>query len=395
MFSSSSFAKSRSPSRGEHSHHQPLVPCLVDANHPRHHVRRPSLPLPPRPDAVTVPLRPCCAECFSVTEESVNGGGDWQEKFTRGARRRRNSSADTHAHYHAQRHRTLRDNLPGFGAVVSVDEVDQRHGISRTAATPAPLPIEDGEGEGGLLPSFSRRLQISEVPTSAIEEEDEEGFPLPSPRRTPHDTPSASSSHLPQTAHGNMSSILLQALNDASCLAHTHSDEAGYYEPDDETSHARETIYYTPDTSPIMPSLEPSSFAFSRSPTELDSAPVTPALSSPVPPSSAPMLILGATQNSKTFFSNLSLSSFEIVHSPEPDSPPHARTSSHYDGQSFSTASPELTDYVPALTSASPSRKRLLRIPDLPGPGSFLRVGADIFKGVSILASGPGMSPMA
>lgn len=317
-------------------------------------------------------------------EESLKEGEQWQEKFTRGARRRRSSSAGTHAHCHAQRHRIVRDELPGFGAVVSVDEVDKRHGISRTAAEPESQVLE--EVDEGLLPSLTRRMESTGLsPASAIEEEDGEGFPLPSPSRTSVDNFSASCSRIPEIARSNLRPIDLQVLSDQNFLAPPLADDSDL--PDEEMGPTRETIYYTPESSPTIPSLEPSS-AFTSSPIEREMTPPTPMML-PVPPSSAPMPIPGSAQDHKAFFSNLSLSSFELVHAPVPPSPPLRH--SHYDDHSISTASPELTEYVPTLPSSSPGRKRLMQLRNLPGPGSFFRAGAEMFKGVGGLAT-PGIS---
>lgn len=45
---------------------------------------------------MTIPLRPCCPDCFSATERAVMMGENWTEKFTRAARRRRSASTDNH-----------------------------------------------------------------------------------------------------------------------------------------------------------------------------------------------------------------------------------------------------------------------------------------------------------
>lgn len=336
-----------------------------------------------------MPLRPCCAECYPITEESLEEGGQWQEKFTRGARRRRSSSAGTHAHCHAQRHRSLREDLPGFGAIVSVDEIDKRHGISRTATTPEQQASEEEEGDDALLPSLTRRLQVTEQPgVHVITEETEEGFPLP--RRPSTDSPSASSSHLPQPDVGNMSRMILQeSTGRARPIPHL---SANLDLADEDVDPTRATIYYTPESSPTLPSLEPSS-ALTSSPPENYLSPPTPPMKMELPPASSPVPIPGLAQHQKSFFSNLSLSSFELVHTPASPSAP-LPLSSHYDSHSMSTASPELTDFVPALSSSGTPRKKLLNFSNLPGPGSFLRVGAEMFKGVSVLAT-PGVAPVA
>lgn len=58
-----------------------------------HHTRASSSSLPSTP-LVTIPLRPCCPNCFSATENAVLQGDNWIENFTRPARRRRSLSTD-------------------------------------------------------------------------------------------------------------------------------------------------------------------------------------------------------------------------------------------------------------------------------------------------------------
>ena len=43
---------------------------------------------------MTIPLRPCCPNCFSATENAAVQGDNWIENFTRPARRRRSLSTD-------------------------------------------------------------------------------------------------------------------------------------------------------------------------------------------------------------------------------------------------------------------------------------------------------------
>ncbi|KAI0700458.1 hypothetical protein BC835DRAFT_1304118 [Cytidiella melzeri] len=360
-----SFARSRSPSREEYKH-QPLVPCIIDASHHRRPMpRRPSLPDPPRPDAITVPLRPCCQECYPITEESLKEGDEWQEKFTRAARRRRNSSADAHARLHAQRHRTLCQELPGFGAIVTVDEIDRRHGISRTAATPA-SPNHDDSDEEPLAPSLSRLggPSTSLPPPGVIGEEDEEeGFPLSSPNTSPHYLSHTSPSR------GDTSPLLSQALADTFQL----SEYLGSQSVEHGEVALRETVYYTPDTSPLFPSPNPSLCHSSPLTEKDDSAemPQTPPLSR-----TAPVSIPSSSHHHKTWVPDFTLSSLDTQSGSE-----HQRYH-FYDTQSTSTASPELTDYIPTLLSTSPRKKNILH--SLPRPGVLLRASSDMFRGFSV-----------
>ncbi|KIP07344.1 hypothetical protein PHLGIDRAFT_127707 [Phlebiopsis gigantea 11061_1 CR5-6] len=329
-----SFARSRSPTRGEHVH-QPLVSSLLNGEHPapRRPARRPSLPLPPPVDAATLPLRPCCRECYPITEECLKEGVVWTEKFTRGARRRRNSSAETHAHAHTQRHRRVCDDVPGFGAVVLVDEVDHRWGTSSVAPASAPRLQQPGGADAGLLPSFSRRLNVAESSTAttaaiAEEAEDDAHFPLPS-----------SSSRAPPLFSPSASAAL-----SSSPLTFGH----------DELS--RSSVYFTPDASPaISPWDVEGSSSGSDSPTS-PGAPITP------PQTFARSIPIPSAKPSESVYTDASLSSFELVQSP---------------------ASPSQLS-----TSPGARRKQFMHMPHLPSAGSLLRAGADIFRGVSVIGSG-------
>ncbi|KAI0248108.1 hypothetical protein BJV78DRAFT_1285070 [Lactifluus subvellereus] len=64
---------------------------LPPASHSHTH---PSHSPPSRPEPVTIPLRPCCPNCFSATESATLQGDEWTERFTRAARRRRSASTD-------------------------------------------------------------------------------------------------------------------------------------------------------------------------------------------------------------------------------------------------------------------------------------------------------------
>ena len=132
-------AHSPSPRRSQSVDRVPLSPCLVhhDDNHDCDHPprprlgrgRRPSLPesisrSPSSPGAIelaTVPLRPCCVQCFKVTEACLAHGDAWRERFTRAARNRRNASIDFQMA--RQNRSTVAQPSPGAFAAVTVDEV--------------------------------------------------------------------------------------------------------------------------------------------------------------------------------------------------------------------------------------------------------------------------------
>lgn len=84
-----------------------LSPCLVHrspsmsaANTQLSPARRPTQPGYHRhKDELTVPLRPCCEACEHITDQSLKDGEQWQEKFSRGARRRRSASLENNDLY--------------------------------------------------------------------------------------------------------------------------------------------------------------------------------------------------------------------------------------------------------------------------------------------------------
>ncbi|KAF8499037.1 hypothetical protein F5888DRAFT_1905950 [Russula emetica] len=58
-----------------------------------HHTRASPSSAPTTP-LVTIPLRPCCPNCYPATENAALQGDNWIENFTRPARRRRSLSTD-------------------------------------------------------------------------------------------------------------------------------------------------------------------------------------------------------------------------------------------------------------------------------------------------------------
>jgi hypothetical protein len=344
-----SFARSKSPGRAEHAH-QPLVSCLVNgqtSTTPKRPVRRPSLPLPLRPDAVTVPLRACCGECYPITEECLKEGAHWEEKFTRAARRRRNSSADAHAHAHAARHRRVCDDIPGFGAMVSVDEIDRRHGTSSVAPAASPVSpspaasysTDSTEIEAGLAPSFSRKVSLGADPPPIVQEEaDDDLFPLPSPR--------AFSSALQHAAEPDPF-----ALPQGSATSGSHGDD------DD-------TVFFTPDISPAIAAWEQGSHSSTSSPSES----------------------LGPTTPLQAYTRGMAVPA-SPHHQPEALFADETDNTDKDNDFAFADALPE----SPALpsTPSTPGAGRKRSFMNLPGRGSFMRAGADLWKGVTAIGSSP------
>jgi len=231
-----------------------LSPCLVHrspstsaGNTPSSPIRRPMQPGYHRhKDELTVPLRPCCEACEHITDQSLKEGDHWQEKFSRGARRRRSASLENNdlrgeSHFSHTRIRNeffaLSKSLDAIGSSqhalsstfsLTVDEVDKRrksHDFSEEASSsssspshllhspgslysgipryPRSKPHERDVSSSSTLSSTSTTDEIApegidprgRLRSSPIEEEDEaELFPLPSPRRSPSGTPSPSPS---------------------------------------------------------------------------------------------------------------------------------------------------------------------------------------------------------
>lgn len=182
--------------------------CLVHQTSPITASPPSTPPLPPRvrrasslpfahPDLVTVPLRPCCADCETIWEESMKEGEEWKEKFTRGARRRRNSSSDApSAMLHNHHHHAARSS-PFAGVLsIKVDEVDQR----RRSGEKVRIQPEDANAsdDDGDISKFT--AAIASLTVSIQEEDEDQLFPLPSPKRSPNGSPlpspAASSSSL-------------------------------------------------------------------------------------------------------------------------------------------------------------------------------------------------------
>ncbi|KAL0960117.1 hypothetical protein HGRIS_011759 [Hohenbuehelia grisea] len=268
-------------SRSSPTSPKPLSPCLVHratgqflvpsssplkARRPRTPNRSPSMPLPttvhqfPEPGGIhlaTIPLRACCPDCFPITEQCMKEGVVWEEKFTRGARRRRSASldSDTHDLCGHPLHSPL--SVPpvcagdadiqviaglakqphgGFAAVypqdlcaspivasssrlsstgppraITVDEVDKRRRSGEFCSTMIEMcPPHQREVSGSSFNSTSSAVSStydepmspmydprkpSASPIAELDEDEDELFPLPSPRRSPCVSPVPGSIH--------------------------------------------------------------------------------------------------------------------------------------------------------------------------------------------------------
>lgn len=214
--------KTQSPTRARSSDPMPLSPCLVQRSpsgtsaflqaasgspqSPQRPTRTASLS-PTRSGLITVPLRQCCAACEAVTEASLSQGDTWTEHFSRSARRRRSSSADE-----GPRTITVKGSVAaasfglGRGVPISVDEVDKRRRSSDSVVTAPPVWLnEEGENDSFMVDtqrsSSPLRIPNFAVPSTPRIPEEEDGeddedqlFPLPSPRRSPGSSPAPSPS---------------------------------------------------------------------------------------------------------------------------------------------------------------------------------------------------------
>ncbi|KAI5997830.1 hypothetical protein F5J12DRAFT_850638 [Pisolithus orientalis] len=217
----------QSPTRCTDS--MPLTPCLVHRSvsvgatvvpgspSTSRRTRSKSPTSPMRTDLITVPLRPCCAACQEVTDAARSQGDTWTERFSPAAYYRRCHSTDSQP-----RTITVAGSAASafYGSLardipISVDEVDKRRrsidGASITssnvpgdtsASVEKPLPVApDSPSSAHGRPRLSP-IRVPQLATYQISEEvddnDEEDqlFPLPSPRRSPCSsaTPSPSAS---------------------------------------------------------------------------------------------------------------------------------------------------------------------------------------------------------
>ncbi|KAI6028120.1 hypothetical protein EDC04DRAFT_2717372 [Pisolithus marmoratus] len=200
----------------------PLTPCLVhrslsiDVTGSPSTSRRTRSKSPTshiRTDLITVPLRPCCAACQAVTDEARSQGDTWMERFSPAAYHRRCRSTDSEP-----RTITVAGSAASafYGSLardisISVDEVDKRRRSSDSAnVTSSSLPddiIASEEKQPPDSPSRDRGrpclspIRVPQLATHGIEEvldddEEDQLFPLPSPRRSPCSsaTPSPSAS---------------------------------------------------------------------------------------------------------------------------------------------------------------------------------------------------------
>lgn len=356
---------SLSPSRGRSTSssppNQPLSPCLVhrmpsapSSKHRASPVRRPSLPIyhQPKDSAKTVPLRPCCPDCERITEESLQQGSDWQEQFSRGARRRRSASLDnsmvmssvlepgyvTSATHHIEPALISRYPTAGSKFLITVDEVDKRRkslevteddakrtrSVSPFRLSTAPScsrlhPHERDSSGGSSFDDLTVDDARRKPRASPIQEEDEaQLFPLPSPRRSPNSSPAssillsqspkASPSPSPSPSQKNTpapspnaSATFLGDLNDGKLSGSLTRRSVG----DVVTSRANEpTVKNEPSMKPVMASVLSRPLSVHELPPSNSTNSVTPMPESVPTPTHSPIMSTKAkTKQRKSSFS--------------------------------------------------------------------------------------------
>ncbi|KIK98112.1 hypothetical protein PAXRUDRAFT_824243 [Paxillus rubicundulus Ve08.2h10] len=221
--------KAQSPTRS--ADHSPLTPCLVHRSSslgssiprsppvPRGTPRKTSLSPSRADDVVTVPLRPCCAACQPIAEAALVRGDAWTERFSRAAHRRRSLSADgPHTITVAGSAAAASLAALGHGVPISVDEVDKRRrasdtGLPKTGQDMVWLndmrDVVDGRKlsllhasrpgvstlSADARPPASPTRVVPSTPRIPEEEDDDDKdqlFPLPSPKRSPASSPAPS-----------------------------------------------------------------------------------------------------------------------------------------------------------------------------------------------------------
>ncbi|KIY51933.1 hypothetical protein FISHEDRAFT_70424 [Fistulina hepatica ATCC 64428] len=166
--------------------------------------RRASLPLPcelpvqhncaagPSNVPTIVPLRACCAACYEVTEASIRDGDTWKEKFSRGARRRWrcDSGSPRSSQESAAAVASLTSPHPKFE--LTVDEVDRRRksldlDSLEVVCEEAADPLEAEPEDEAQTVTVSSPSPVYAAPQKLLEDDDL--FPLPSPKRSPNASP--------------------------------------------------------------------------------------------------------------------------------------------------------------------------------------------------------------
>ncbi|KAN0101309.1 hypothetical protein V8E55_001293 [Tylopilus felleus] len=234
--------------------HTPLPPCLVHRPHSGpscpstpslvRHIRtsRKASPSPSRTDIVTVPLRPCCTACESITEAALVGGDAWPEHFSRAASRRRSTSVDGSPRTITVAGSAASASYGALGVSINVDEIDKRRRSSdSTTSRKAPSDNATAKEESRVPficqitassssapdtcpPSSPTRIApaTSRIPEEQDDEDENENelFPLPSPKRTPTTSPAPSPA-------GSLSSLMAVQANHSRATSPTPSTCSG------------------------------------------------------------------------------------------------------------------------------------------------------------------------
>ncbi|KAI6028968.1 hypothetical protein EDC04DRAFT_2715567 [Pisolithus marmoratus] len=370
----------------------PLTPCLVHrslsndvpgspstsrrtrSKSPTSHIRT---------DLITVPLRPCCAACQAVTDQARSQGDTWMERFSPAAYYRRCRSTDNEP-------RTI--TVAGSGASafygslardisISVDEVDKRRRSSdSTLVTSSSLPDDiiaseekqplDSPSSGRGRPSLSP-IRVPQLATHGIEEvpdddEEDQLFPLPSPRRspcssaTPSPTASLSSLQVGQVGQG-------QNLTNGSSLSNCSAESS---------THGQHLCPPAASSSLLsLPKASVSSLSLTGDPPRAPS----PSILASLPP-------LSNRQRSQEMVPQIPRSTSPESICLEVSQPNTSASHLPSTPKKFPTASTTSPSTSPGL-STSPNSRRLLRSFSGSSPRQII---ADVIRGVGAFGAGGG-----
>lgn len=114
---------------------------------------------------MTIPLRPCCPDCFSATERAAIQGDTWTETFSRAARKRRSLSADNRP-----RPPHLLDTDSGATTTATIKWSTVSEGASSSAAFHSVLVVDeaDCESPSGLADDVAPSSAYNEERASAM-----------------------------------------------------------------------------------------------------------------------------------------------------------------------------------------------------------------------------------
>ncbi|PPQ69211.1 hypothetical protein CVT26_003651 [Gymnopilus dilepis] len=137
-----------------------------------------------RKEDATIPLRACCEACERATEASLKEGDKWEEKFTRGARRRRSASLDNNDINSLFRLPSQHNKTSSFPAEFSalstaIDSIEdsERYGSTPTFA----LTVDEVDKRRKSIDLGKETPPLFIPVSSSSNVESGTGYPFPSP----------------------------------------------------------------------------------------------------------------------------------------------------------------------------------------------------------------------